>query len=82
MNKIVFQNEDGSIGIITPTAEVLKKYTYKEIAEKDVPAGLKYKIIPSKEIPTDRTFRSAWELPEDTVFDGEGSTSNEFKENK
>lgn len=82
MNKIIFKNEDNSIGIITPTAEVLAKYTYKEIAEKDVPAGLPYVIVSADTIPTDRTFRSAWELPEDTVFEGVGSTSNVFKEDR
>lgn len=80
MNKIIFKNEDGSIGIITPTQEVLAKYTYKQIAEKDVPAGLQYVIVEASTIPTDRTFREAWELPADTKFDGVGSTSSVFKE--
>lgn len=35
MNKIIFQNVDGSIGIITPSDEALSKYTYKQIAEKE-----------------------------------------------
>lgn len=80
MNKIIFQNLDGSIGIITPTQEVLNKYTYKQIAEKDVPAGLPYVIVDESVIPDDRTFRSAWELPADTKFDGVGSDSYTFKE--
>ena len=80
MNKIIFQNLDGSMGIITPTAEVLTKNTYKQIAEKDVPAGLPYVIVDESVIPDDRTFRSAWELPTDTKFDGVGSESYTFKE--
>ena len=80
MKKIIFKNEDNSIGIITPTQEVLSKYTYKEIAQKDVPAGLPYVIVDVDSVPTDRTFRSAWELPEDTKFDGTGSDSSTFKE--
>lgn len=80
MKKIIFKNEDNSIGIITPTQEVLTKYTYKQIAEKDVPAGLPYVIVDSDLVPNDRTWRSAWELPEDTKFDGVGSESNTFKE--
>jgi hypothetical protein len=78
--KIIFKNEDNSIGIITPTAEALSKYTYKQIAEKDVPHNLPYVIVEDSYIPTDRTFRECWELPEDTKFDGVGSISNEFKE--
>jgi hypothetical protein len=32
------------------------------IAAKDVPAGLQYFIVDASEIPTDRTFRNAWEI--------------------
>ena len=42
MNKIIFQNLDGSMGIITPTDEALNFATIEQIAEKDVPAGLPY----------------------------------------
>lgn len=77
---IVFKNEDNSICIIYPTAEVLGKYTMTEIAKKDVPAGLQYVIINKTDLPETRDFRSAWELPEDTKFDGTGSDSSTFKE--
>lgn len=80
MNKIIFKNADGSIGVIHPSQEALSKYTYKQIAEKDVPSGLPYVIVEASSIPTDRTFREAWELPTDTVFDGVGSDSNVFKD--
>ena len=33
--KIVFKNEDNSIGIITPTDEALKFATIEQIAEKE-----------------------------------------------
>ena len=77
---VVFKNEDGSIGVIHPTQEVLGKYTIKQIAEKDCPAGLPYVIMDSADLPDSRTFREAWELPADTVFDGVGSDSNVFKD--
>ena len=32
-----------------------------EVAAKDVPAGKPYKIVDVADIPTDRTFRNAWE---------------------
>lgn len=76
--KIVFKNEDNSIGIITPTDEALSFATIEQIAEKDVPHNLPYWIVGASTIPTDRTFRGAWEIAEDTVFDGVGSESNEF----
>ena len=40
---------------------------YTRIAAKDVPAGTSYKIVPVDDIPTDRTFRNAWEYPTDTL---------------
>ena len=79
MNKIIFQNLDGSIGIITPTQEVLKFATVFQVAEKDVPHNLPYWIVEDLAIPTDRTFRSAWEINESLGEpDGFGGESNEF----
>lgn len=80
MKRIIYKNLDNTIAIITPSEEALAKYTYKQIAEKDVPAGLEYVIVNTDVIPTDRTFRECWELEPNTKFDGIGSSSNEFKE--
>ena len=55
--RIIFINEDNTIGIIVPADCGL---TIEEIAAKDVPTGLTYHIIDKSEIPTDRTFREAW----------------------
>lgn len=55
--RIVYIEENGSIGIIVPADCGL---TIEEIAEKDVPTGLTYHIVDKSEIPTDRTFRDAW----------------------
>ncbi len=54
--KIVFKNLDGSCGIITAASGI----SIEEIAEKDVPAGLEYRIVDVDKLPTDRTFRNAW----------------------
>ena len=35
--------------------------TIEEIAAKDVPVGKPFKIVDVADIPTDRTFRNAWE---------------------
>lgn len=79
MKKIIFKNEDNSIGIITPTDEALSFATIEQIAEKDVPYNLPYWIVESSTIPTDRTFRSAWEI-DDSLGEpnGFGGESNEF----
>ena len=77
--KIIFKNQDNSIGIITPTDEALNFATIKQIAEKDVPYNLPYWIVEDSIIPTDRTFRSAWEIDENFGKpDGFGGESNEF----
>lgn len=33
----------------------------EEVCRKDVPAGVPYKIVDSADLPTDMTFRDAWE---------------------
>ena len=67
--------------IITPTEEALSFATIKQIAEKDVPYNLPYWIVEDSVIPTDRTFRSAWEVDESFGEpDGFGGENNEFDE--
>jgi hypothetical protein len=56
MQRIIYQTEDG-ISIIIPTGEL----AIEEVARKDVPAGVAYKIADESDIPSDRTFRNAWE---------------------
>ncbi len=65
--RIVFKNLDGSCGIITPAEN--SGLSIEEIAEKDVPEGLEYRIIDIDKLPTDRTFRNAWtdDNPTETI---------------
>jgi hypothetical protein len=63
--RIVYQNNEGGIVILTPAPEYLQSHTIEEIAAKDVPAGKPYKIVDVADIPTDRTFRNAWEFVAD-----------------
>ena len=58
--RIIYQTEDGGVAIIVPSAEC--GLTIEQIAAKDVPAGKAYKIVDVADIPTDRTFRNAWEM--------------------
>lgn len=60
--RIIFKKDDGGVGIIIPTAEWLETHTIEELAEKDVPAGAEFKIVAASDIPSDRTFRDAWEF--------------------
>jgi hypothetical protein len=58
--RIIYQTEDGGVAIIVPSAEC--GLTIEQIAQKDVPAGKAYKIVDVADIPSDRTFRNAWEM--------------------
>ena len=59
--RIIYPNDDGGVSILIPTEEYLAKHTIEELAAKDVPAGKEYKIVDVADIPSDRTFRNAWE---------------------
>ena len=62
MNKrIIYPTDNGGVAVIIPTPEYLETHTIEELAAKDVPAGKQYKIVDVADIPTDRTFRNAWE---------------------
>ena len=60
--RIIYPTDDGGVAILMPAAEC--GLTIEQIAAKDVPAGKPYKIIDTADVPTDRTFRNAWEYSE------------------
>lgn len=70
--KIIYKNEDGGVSILHPTDEALSLMSIDEIAKKDVPTGLPYKIVEDSEIPTDRAFRDAWTIDDSLLIDGVG----------
>jgi len=49
--------------------------TLEQICQKDVPMGVKYKIIDSSEIPTDMELRNTWEYDFTNFYDGVGAGS-------
>ena len=59
--RIIYPNDSGGVSIIVPADCGL---TIEEIAAKDVPAGKPFKIVDVADIPSDRTFRDAWEYAE------------------
>lgn len=60
-SRIIYQTDDGGVAVIIPADCGL---TIEQIAAKDVPAGKPYKIVDVSDIPSDRTFRNAWEYTE------------------
>ena len=68
--RIIYPTENGGVVIIIPAnnaRNVDESYDefIERIAAKDVPVGLPHKIVPIEDIPSDRTFRDAWEYPVD-----------------
>ena len=59
MKRIIYQNNEGRVSVIAPSPNW--NGTIEELAAKDVPANTPYKIVDVSEIPSDRTFRNAWE---------------------
>ena len=57
--RITYQTPEGGVAVIIPTDDC--GLTIEQIAAKDVPAGIPYKIVDVSSIPSDRTFRNAWE---------------------
>ena len=71
--RIIYPTDNGGVAVIVPAAEC--GLTIEEIAAKDVPPIVVYgpeqtvvsssprpfKIVDVSEIPSDRTFRNAWE---------------------
>jgi hypothetical protein len=60
--RIIYPNDEGGVSILIPAPECV--LTIEEIAAKDVPAGKPFKIVDVEDVPTDRTFRNAWEYAE------------------
>ena len=72
MSRIIYTKSDGTVSILQPILTEInpntgKPFTIEEIAAKDVPSGTSYKIVNDSVIPTDRTFRDAWEQDNETI---------------
>tara|TARA_R100000900_G_scaffold43694_1_gene35572 strand:- start:126 stop:365 length:240 start_codon:yes stop_codon:yes gene_type:complete len=65
--KIIYAQSNGVLAVMTVAPKFLKTLSGTEeekmiyLANKDLPTGTKYEIVADNVIPTDRTFRNAWE---------------------
>lgn len=55
MQRIIYPNGD-SIAVLIPVGTL----QIEEVASKDVPAGVPYRIVDEGDIPADRTERNLW----------------------
>ena len=68
--RIIYKSTDGTVAVLIPADCGL---TIEQIAAKDVPTGLAYKIVDVADIPADRTDRALWEVDEADLTDGVGA---------
>jgi hypothetical protein len=62
MKRIIYKKPDGGVAVLVPSPEYLQDHTIEELAAKDVPEGAEFRIVDTVDIPSDRTFRNAWEM--------------------
>lgn len=58
-SRIIYPTDEGGVAIVIPSPEYTG--TMEELAEATVPPGTEFKVVLVSDIPTDRTFRNAWE---------------------
>ena len=61
MQRIIYKTDNGGVAIVIPTPEYLETHSIEDLA-KELPAGVEFKIVDESDIPSDRTFRDAWEF--------------------
>jgi hypothetical protein len=66
MKRIIYPTDNGGVAIIVPAPEWLAQEgnTMEVLAEMPELEGKPYKIVDVSDIPSDRTFRNAWEYQE------------------
>ena len=69
--RIIYKTSENTVSVILPSSEW--GGTMEELAQRDVPTGLKFKIVEDSVLPTDRSFRNAWEVDEAELTDGVGA---------
>jgi len=64
MKRIIYKTDEG-MAIIVPSPNWAG--TLEELASKDVPSGSEYWIVEDTDLPSDKTYRSAWEINDGVV---------------
>ena len=77
--RIIYKTDEG-LAVIIPSDEALATRTIQEIADKDVPSGMAYKIVDVADIPSDRTFRNAWDIADSELSDGVGADRETYED--
>ena len=57
MTCILYQNSDGGLSVVHPTGVT----PVEDLCHKCIPAGTPFLIVEDNQVPSDRSFRDAWE---------------------
>lgn len=57
--RIIFRKENGGVAVVMPIPDC--GLSLEQVIAQVVPAGAPYRVVEADTIPTDRTFRAAWE---------------------
>lgn len=57
MTCILYQNSDGGLSVVHPTGVT----PVEDLCHKCIPAGTPFLIVEDNHVPSDRSFRDAWE---------------------
>jgi len=55
--RIVYSTSDGGVAVVIPSGEL----SIEQVLAKDVPEGVEAELVEIADVPSDRTFRGAWE---------------------
>ncbi len=55
--RVIYSTAEGGVAIVVPAPGA----TLEQVL-KAVPAGVAYEIVSVDDVPSDRTFRNAWEM--------------------
>ena len=69
--RIIYKRPDGGVSVIIPAPN--SGLTVEEVAAKDVPTGLAYKIVDVADVIADRTDRDIWDVDAADLTDGVGA---------
>jgi len=68
--RVIFNDEEGKMCVLIPCD---KSMTIEQIAQKDVPSGLPYKIVDKSYLPDNRDDRENWSIDTSELTDGVGA---------
>lgn len=80
MSKVIVYKIENTLHIMRATEEILSHgFSLLQVAIKDVPKDIPFKIMDESLLPSDRAFRDAWTIDDSYLTDGVGNTSNKFE---